>query len=84
MFSILWLCVSSDPQSSRARKLCVTMEPALLLKGDILVGNFPYTPHCCNTSIIYFHTITATNHLWLSIGIIFLSLSACLYKKKPT
>lgn len=38
MFSIGWMCVSSDPQSSRARKLCVTMEPALLLKGDILVG----------------------------------------------
>lgn len=44
--------VSSDPQSSRARKLCVTMEPALLLKGDILVGNFPHTLHHCNTSII--------------------------------
>lgn len=51
--SIVWLCLSSDPQSSRARKLCVTMEPALLLKGDILVGNFPYTLHHCNTSIIY-------------------------------
>lgn len=46
--------VSSDPQSSRARKLCVTIEPALLLKGDILVGNFPHThtPHHCNTSMI--------------------------------
>lgn len=31
------VCVLSDPQSSRARKLCVTMEPALLLKGDIMV-----------------------------------------------
>lgn len=33
------VCVFSDPQSSRARKLCVTMEPALLLKGDIMVRN---------------------------------------------
>lgn len=35
--SVFILCMSSDPQSSRARKLCVTMEPALLLKGDIMV-----------------------------------------------
>lgn len=38
-FHSLYVCVSSDPQSSRARKLCVTMEPALLLKGDIMVRN---------------------------------------------
>lgn len=39
------LCLSSDPQSSRARKLCMTMEPALLLKGDIMVRNgFSWLP----------------------------------------
>lgn len=43
----LHLCLSSDPQSSRARKLCVTMEPALLLKGDIMVRNgFSRLPRC--------------------------------------
>ena len=40
-----WMCfdyvhvsLCSDPQGSRARKLCVTLEPALLLKGDIVVS----------------------------------------------
>lgn len=36
-FYCVCVCVFSDPQSSRARKLCVTIEPALLLKGDIMV-----------------------------------------------
>lgn len=39
LFFTLHLCLSSDPHSSRARKLCMTMEPALLLKGDIMVRN---------------------------------------------
>lgn len=39
LFFILWVCMFSDPQSSRERKLCMTMEPALLLKGDIMVRN---------------------------------------------
>ena len=45
------VCVwRSDPQSSRARKLCVTIEPALLLKGDIMVReptwSLPKWPPC--------------------------------------
>lgn len=79
-------CVSSDPQSSRARKLCVTMEPALLLKGDILVGNFPYTLHHSNMSIIftsYFHTNLATKCKYNQSRLLDpVSLSLCLHFKK--
>uniref|UniRef100_A0A4W5PHY0 C2 tensin-type domain-containing protein n=1 Tax=Hucho hucho TaxID=62062 RepID=A0A4W5PHY0_9TELE len=43
-----------DPQGSRARKLCVTLEPALLLKGDIVVSvkqnGHTVTSHHCSPS----------------------------------
>lgn len=48
----LRLCLSSDPQSSRARKLCMTMEPALLLKGDIMVRNgFSWLPRVSSENL---------------------------------
>lgn len=48
-----------DPQSSRARKLCVTIEPALLLKGDIMVKCFHRRSQAAEREVVFrvqFHT----------------------------
>ncbi|XP_061841677.1 tensin-2-like isoform X2 [Nerophis lumbriciformis] len=50
-----------NPQSSRARKLCVTMEPALLLKGDIMVKCYHRRSQAAEREVIFriqFHTCT--------------------------
>ncbi|XP_049894855.1 tensin-2-like isoform X2 [Epinephelus moara] len=57
-----------DPQSSRARKLCVTMEPALLLKGDIMVKCFHRRSRTAEREVVFrvqFHTCTVHGaQLW--------------------
>ncbi|KAK2914833.1 hypothetical protein Q8A73_005427 [Channa argus] len=57
-----------DPQSSRARKLCVTMEPALLLKGDIMVKCYHRRSRAAEREVIFrvqFHTCTVHGaQLW--------------------
>ncbi|XP_029990735.1 tensin-2-like isoform X2 [Sphaeramia orbicularis] len=57
-----------DPQSSRARKLCVTMEPALLLKGDIMVKCFHRRTLVAEREVVFrvqFHTCTVHGaQLW--------------------
>ncbi|XP_061731371.1 tensin-1-like isoform X2 [Nerophis ophidion] len=50
-----------NPQSSRARKLCVTMEPALLLKGDIMVKCYHRRSQAAEREVVFriqFHTCT--------------------------
>ncbi|KAK1902023.1 Tensin-2 [Dissostichus eleginoides] len=57
-----------DPQSSRARKLCVTMEPALLLKGDIMVKCYHRRSRAAEREVVFrvqFHTCTVHGaQLW--------------------
>ncbi|XP_038551526.1 tensin-2-like isoform X1 [Micropterus salmoides] len=57
-----------DPQSSRARKLCVTMEPALLLKGDIMVKCYHRRSRASEREVVFrvqFHTCTVHGaQLW--------------------
>ncbi|KAM4587575.1 tensin-2-like isoform 2-T2 [Odontesthes bonariensis] len=57
-----------DPQSSRARKLCVTMEPALLLKGDIMVKCYHRRSRATEREVVFrvqFHTCTVHGaQLW--------------------
>ncbi|XP_071384977.1 tensin-2-like [Centroberyx affinis] len=57
-----------DPQSSRARKLCVTMEPALLLKGDIMVKCYHRRTQAAEREVVFrvqFHTCTVHGaQLW--------------------
>ncbi|XP_039971796.1 tensin-3-like isoform X3 [Xiphias gladius] len=57
-----------DPQSSRARKLCVTMEPALLLKGDIMVNCYHRRSRAAEREVVFrvqFHTCTVHGaQLW--------------------
>ncbi|XP_028301698.1 tensin-2-like isoform X2 [Gouania willdenowi] len=57
-----------DPQSSRARKLCVTMEPALLLKGDIMVKCYHRRSQAAEREVVFrvqFHTCTVHGaQLW--------------------
>ncbi|XP_062254235.1 tensin-2-like isoform X1 [Platichthys flesus] len=57
-----------DPQSSRARKLCVTMEPALLLKGDIMVKCYHRRSQAAEREVLFrvqFHTCTVHGaQLW--------------------
>ncbi|CAL8340022.1 unnamed protein product [Lota lota] len=57
-----------DPQNSRARKLCVTMEPALLLKGDIMVKCYHRRPRSAQREVVFrvqFHTCTVHGaQLW--------------------
>ncbi|XP_029007407.1 tensin-2-like isoform X2 [Betta splendens] len=58
-----------DPQSSRARKLCVTMEPALLLKGDIMIKCYHRRSRTPEREVVFrvqFHTCTVHGaQLWL-------------------
>ncbi|MED6263846.1 hypothetical protein CHARACLAT_008827 [Characodon lateralis] len=57
-----------DPQSSRARKLCVTMEPAQLLKGDIMVKCYHRRSRAAEREVVFrvqFHTCTVHGaQLW--------------------
>lgn len=57
-----------DPHSSRARKLCVTMEPALLLKGDIMVKCYHRRSRAEEREVVFrvqFHTCTVHGaQLW--------------------
>ncbi|XP_044204217.1 tensin-2-like isoform X2 [Thunnus albacares] len=57
-----------DPQTSRARKLCVTMEPALLLKGDIMVKCYHRRSRAAEREVMFrvqFHTCTVHGaQLW--------------------
>uniref|UniRef100_A0A8D3DDB3 Tensin 2b n=1 Tax=Scophthalmus maximus TaxID=52904 RepID=A0A8D3DDB3_SCOMX len=57
-----------DPQSSRARKLCVTVEPALLLKGDIMVKCYHRRSRAAEREVVFrvqFHTCTVHGaQLW--------------------
>ncbi|XP_053171080.1 tensin-2-like [Scomber japonicus] len=57
-----------DPQTSRARKLCVTMEPALLLKGDIMVKCYHRRSQAAEREVVFrvqFHTCTVHGaQLW--------------------
>uniref|UniRef100_A0A3P8S415 Tensin 2b n=1 Tax=Amphiprion percula TaxID=161767 RepID=A0A3P8S415_AMPPE len=54
--------------SSRARKLCVTMEPALLLKGDIMVKCYHRRSRAAEREVVFrvqFHTCTVHGaQLW--------------------
>ncbi|XP_061642147.1 tensin-2-like isoform X4 [Phyllopteryx taeniolatus] len=50
-----------DPQTSRSRKLCVMMEPALLLKGDIMVKCYHRRSQAAEREVVFriqFHTCT--------------------------
>ncbi|XP_051931906.1 tensin-2-like isoform X2 [Hippocampus zosterae] len=50
-----------NPQTSRSRKLCVTMEPALLLKGDIMVKCYHRRSQAAEREVVFriqFHTCT--------------------------
>ncbi|XP_057700886.1 tensin-2-like isoform X2 [Corythoichthys intestinalis] len=50
-----------DTQTSRSRKLCVTMEPALLLKGDIMVKCYHRRSQAAEREVVFriqFHTCT--------------------------
>ncbi|CAJ1051601.1 tensin-2-like isoform X1 [Xyrichtys novacula] len=57
-----------DPQSSRARKLCITMEPALLLKGDIMVKCYHRRSQAAEREVVFrvqYHTCTVHGaQLW--------------------
>ncbi|XP_034022903.1 tensin-2-like isoform X1 [Thalassophryne amazonica] len=57
-----------DPQSSSARKLCVTLEPALLLKGDIMVKCYHRRTRTAEREVVFrvqFHTCTVHGaQLW--------------------
>ncbi|KAF7656166.1 hypothetical protein LDENG_00045760 [Lucifuga dentata] len=57
-----------DPQSSRARKLYVTIEPALLLKGDIMVKCYHRRTRAAEREVVFrvqFHTCTVHGaQLW--------------------
>ncbi|XP_074527166.1 tensin-2-like isoform X2 [Halichoeres trimaculatus] len=57
-----------DPQSSRARKLCVTLEPALLLKGDIMVKCYHRRSQAAEREVVFrvqYHTCTVHGaQLW--------------------
>ncbi|XP_036839972.1 tensin-2 [Oncorhynchus mykiss] len=61
-----------DPQGSRARKLCVTLEPALLLKGDIMVKCYHRRPRGSEREVVFrlqFHTCTVHGaQLWFGKG----------------
>ncbi|XP_067086877.1 tensin-2-like isoform X3 [Osmerus mordax] len=61
-----------DPQSSRARKLCVTIEPALLLKGDIMVKCYHRRSRGPEREVVFrlqFHTCTVHGaQLWFGKG----------------
>ncbi|KAL0977831.1 hypothetical protein UPYG_G00161850 [Umbra pygmaea] len=61
-----------DPTASRARKLCVTLEPALLLKGDIMVKCYHRRPHGSEREAVFrlqFHTCTVHGaQLWFGKG----------------
>ncbi|XP_070966519.1 tensin-2-like isoform X2 [Oncorhynchus clarkii lewisi] len=61
-----------DPQGSRARKLCVTLEPALLLKGDIVVKCYHRRPRGSEREAVFrlqFHTCTVHGaQLWFGKG----------------
>ncbi|XP_041744634.2 tensin-2-like isoform X1 [Coregonus clupeaformis] len=61
-----------DPQGSRARKLCVTLEPALLLKGDVMVKCYHRRPHGSEREAVFrlqFHTCTVHGaQLWFGKG----------------
>ncbi|XP_071015437.1 tensin-2-like [Oncorhynchus clarkii lewisi] len=61
-----------DPQGSRARKLCVTLEPALLLKGDIMVKCYHRRPSGSEREAVFrlqFHTCTVHGaQLWFGKG----------------
>ncbi|XP_053724656.1 tensin-2-like isoform X1 [Synchiropus splendidus] len=57
-----------DPQASRTRKLCVTLEPALLLKGDIMVKCYHRRSQAAEREVVFrvqFHTCTVHGaQLW--------------------
>ncbi|XP_056128814.1 tensin-2-like [Lampris incognitus] len=57
-----------DPQSSRARKLCITMEPTLPLKGDIMVKCYHRRSKAAEREVVFrvqFHTCTVHGaQLW--------------------
>ncbi|XP_077428366.1 tensin-2-like isoform X1 [Vanacampus margaritifer] len=59
-----------NPQTSRSRKLCVTMEPALLLKGDIMVKCYHRRSQAAEREVVFriqFHTCTIHGaQLWFS------------------
>eukprot|EP00063_Salmo_salar_P048627 XP_014023462.1 PREDICTED: tensin-2-like isoform X3 [Salmo salar] len=61
-----------DPQGSRARKLYVTLEPALLLKGDIMVKCYHRRLRGSEREVVFrlqFHTCTVHRaQLWFSKG----------------
>ncbi|KAK6320957.1 hypothetical protein J4Q44_G00079330 [Coregonus suidteri] len=61
-----------DPQGSRARKLCVMLEPALLLKGDIMVKCYHRRPRGSEREAVFrlqFHTCTVHGaQLWFGKG----------------
>ncbi|MFT7812795.1 tensin-2 isoform X1 [Arapaima gigas] len=61
-----------DLQGSGARRLCVTIEPALLLKGDIMVKCYHRRPHGAERDTVFrlqFHTCTIHGaQLWFGKG----------------
>uniref|UniRef100_A0A8C9WAW7 Tensin 2a n=1 Tax=Scleropages formosus TaxID=113540 RepID=A0A8C9WAW7_SCLFO len=61
-----------DLQGSGARRLCVTIEPALLLKGDIMVKCYHRQPHGAERDTVFrlqFHTCTIHGaQLWFGKG----------------
>ncbi|MFT7801144.1 tensin-2-like [Arapaima gigas] len=59
-----------NPQGSRTRRLCVSIEPALLLKGDIMVKCYHWRAHGAERDTVFrlqFHTGTIQGaQLWFS------------------
>eukprot|EP00063_Salmo_salar_P048628 XP_014023463.1 PREDICTED: tensin-2-like isoform X4 [Salmo salar] len=74
-----------DPQGSRARKLYVTLEPALLLKGDIMVKCYHRRLRGSEREVVFrlqFHTCTVHRaQLWFSKGELDLACTGQEYRK---
>uniref|UniRef100_A0A674DU16 Tensin 2b n=1 Tax=Salmo trutta TaxID=8032 RepID=A0A674DU16_SALTR len=79
------VCMRSDPQGSRARKLYVTLEPALLLKGDIMVKCYHRRLRGSEREVVFrlqFHTCTVHRaQLWFSKGELDLACAGQEYRK---
>lgn len=50
MWHVVFLCLCSNVQGDSQTSICITIEPGLLLKGDILVRTAHTLPRiCCHT-----------------------------------
>uniref|UniRef100_A0A673A372 Tensin 2a n=1 Tax=Sphaeramia orbicularis TaxID=375764 RepID=A0A673A372_9TELE len=68
----MYLCLCSNLQGTGGRRLCVTVEPALLLKGDIMVKCYHRRAQSADRDTVFrlqFHTCTIHgSQLWFGKG----------------